>query len=96
MSADSRYVANKDVVDCDIGGERALMHLGTNTYFTMNGTGSVLWLSLCRPQSIDDLVEIVTEHFDVSADQCRPDVRVLVDEMVEARIVDIVPAEVGR
>ena len=38
----SRYVASKDVVDCDIGGERALMHLGTNTYFTMNGTGSVL------------------------------------------------------
>lgn len=96
MTADTHFVANKDVVDCDIGGERALMHLETNTYFTMNETASVLWLSLSQPRSLDGLVSIVTERFDVLAERCRPDVRTLLDEMVEARIIDAVPAEAAR
>lgn len=95
MSSDSCYVAQTDVVDCDIGGDRALLHLQTNTYFTMNATASALWLALSDPKSTDDLVDVVTEKFDVSAEQCRPDINTMIQQMIEANVVRVVPAEVA-
>lgn len=93
MTSQERYLAQSDVVDCDIGGDRALLHLETNTYFTMNATASVLWLALASAHSVDDLVHVVTEKFDVSADQCRADIEVLLQQMIEANVVKPVTAE---
>ena len=93
MVSNQCYIAQSDVVDCDIGGDRALLHLETNTYFTMNATASALWLGLSEPKSLDDMIEIVTEKFDVSDAQCRSDIEALVEQMVEANVVKIVPAK---
>ncbi|WP_187428528.1 hypothetical protein ROLI_044560 [Roseobacter fucihabitans] len=92
MSSDPRYIAQADVVDCDIGGDRALMHLQTNTYFTMNATASTLWLSLSEPRTLHDLVTVVTKKFAVSESQCRPDIEGLLAQMLEAQVIDIAPA----
>lgn len=93
MLSNQCYIAQSDVVDCDIGGDRALLHLETNTYFTMNATASALWLGLSEPKSIEDMIKIVTEKFDVSDDACRPDIEALIGQMVEANVVKIVPGE---
>lgn len=95
MTSDTSYVAQADVVDCDIGGDRALLHLQTNTYFTMNGTASALWLALSEPKTLDQLVHIVTEKFDVAAEVCRGDIEVLVGQMIDAKVIDTVPATGG-
>lgn len=93
MTSDTSYVAQADVVDCDIGGDRALLHLQTNTYFTMNGTASALWLALSEPQTLEQLVHVVTDKFDVAADVCRGDIETLVGQMVDAQVIDVVPAK---
>ncbi|GIT87810.1 MULTISPECIES: PqqD family protein [Roseobacter] len=93
MVSEKCYVAQSDVVDCDIGGDRALLHLQTNTYFTMNATASALWLGLSEPKSLNEMVQIVTEKFDVTDDQCRADIESLVGQMVEANVVKVVPNE---
>ena len=93
MLSEKNYIAQSDVVDCDIGGDRALLHLQTNTYFTMNATASALWLGLSEPKSLDEMVKIVTEKFDVTDEQCRADIETLVGQMVEANVVRIVPDE---
>ena len=93
MTLEARYVARSDVVDCDIGGDRALLHLETNSYFTLNVTGAAVWLALAEPCSIAEIVAIVTDRFDVTAEDCRPDVEALINQMVEAQILRAVPAE---
>ena len=85
--ADLLYVATPEVVDCDIGGDRALLHLEKNTYFTLNATASELWLALSQPRSLDELVTVVTDKFEVTEEQCRPDIEALVAQMVAAGIV---------
>ncbi len=87
MSTDTLYVASSDVVDCDIGGDRALLNMQDNTYFTLNATASEIWIALSQPKSIGDLVDLITERFEVSVEECRPDVEHLVSEMVAAGIV---------
>lgn len=95
MSSEKLYSAQPDVVDCDIGGDRALLHLQTNTYFTMNATASALWLALAEPKNIEELINVVTEKFEVSADQCRRDIEVLLSQMMEANVIGVVPAPVS-
>lgn len=92
MTADRLFVARPDVVDCDLGGDRALLNLKTNTYFTMNGTAATIWQALHQPTSMDDLVAAVTHKFEVTDAVCRPDVVGLIDAMLEAEIIDTVPA----
>lgn len=93
MSSEKKYIVQSEVVDCDIGGDRALLHLQTNTYFTMNATASALWLGLSEPKSLSDMVKIVTEKFDVTDGECRADIESLVGQMVEANVVKLVPDE---
>lgn len=70
-----------------------MLHLETNTYFTMNATASVLWLALARECTVDELVHVVTENFDVSADQCRKDIEMLLQQMIDANVIKQVGAE---
>lgn len=93
MSDIHKYVALSDVVDCDLGGERALLHLTSNTYFTTNQTGTALWMAMSSPQTLDDLVKVITGRFDVTDEQCRADIQILLGQMLEAKIIETLPSE---
>lgn len=92
MTSDILFSAAPEVVDCDIGGDRALLHVEHNTYFTVNPTAATLWMALSEPRSLDDLVGVITEAFEVSDAQCRPDIAALLEQMAEADIVKKIPA----
>ncbi len=81
------FVAKPEVIDCDIGGDRALLHVETNTYFTVNVTASEIWMALSEPKSTDQLVAVVVEKFEVTEEQCRADVEALLAAMSEAGII---------
>jgi frataxin-like iron-binding protein CyaY len=87
MTSETYLVAKPEVIDCDIGGDRALLHIGTNTYFTVNETASEIWIALAEPRTVDQLVDVVTEKFDVAAAECRADVEALVAAMRDADII---------
>lgn len=85
------FKARPEVVDSDIGGDRALLHMEKNTYFTLNPTAAELWTALSEPQTLDNIVAMITEKFDVTAEVCRPDLAQILDQMVEAGVVEKVP-----
>lgn len=87
MSTDVYYQAMPDIVDCDIGGERALLELESNTYFTLNMTAAEIWVALSEPKTVDALVGVVTEKFDVTDATCRNDVETVISQMLAAKIV---------
>ncbi|MEL7133586.1 MAG: PqqD family protein [Pseudomonadota bacterium] len=82
------FVAKPDVMDCDIGGDRALLDLQTNTYFTLNPTASEIWMALSERKSVDELVGVITEAFDVTEAQCRQDIEALLADMHAANIIE--------
>lgn len=84
------YKARHNVVDCDIGGDRALLHLEHNTYFTVNRTAAELWLALGVAKTIPELVDVITSKFDVEDDLCQRDIKELLAQMTSAEIVEIV------
>lgn len=81
------YAVREDVVDCDLGGECALLDLKTGEYFTLNRTGAAIWAALQAPQSLEDLITLVSDRFDVSAEVCRGDVESLLRSLDEAGLL---------
>lgn len=95
MTADVFYVSIPEVMSCDIGGERVLLHLDDNTYFTVNATASALWLALAEPKNLSGLVDVIVEEFDVSPEECRADIALLLEQMKQAGIIrQAQPAEI--
>ncbi|MEO0451511.1 MAG: PqqD family protein [Pseudomonadota bacterium] len=83
------YTVRDDVVFSDVQNGIALLDLDRNVYFTLNGTGAVVWRSLEQPKSIDDLAKIVSEKYGVDTDQCLPDISALIDQLVEKKLVRV-------
>lgn len=89
--SNASFKAKPEVVDSDIGGDRALLHMEKNTYFTLNPTAAELWAALSEPRTLDEMVAVITEKFDVTDEVCRPDLAQILDQMVEADVVEKVP-----
>ena len=60
-----RYSRHPDVRLTELEGEGVVLHLGTRTYFSLNETGLVLFNALEARRSLDDLVELLLDEYDV-------------------------------
>jgi hypothetical protein len=83
------YVARQDIVASDIGGDWALLDMESSLYYTLNETGATVWNAMQAPATLDALVSVVTEHFSVSDEVCRPDVEALLADLVKSGLVTI-------
>lgn len=93
ISAGQMYVARQDVVASDIGGDWALLDMESSLYYTLNETGATVWNAMQAPTSLDKLVSVVTEHFSVSEEVCRPDVEALLEHLVQSGLANIAGAK---
>jgi hypothetical protein len=79
--------ADPDVVDTALdGGEMALLHMGTRTYFSLNPTGARIWQGLKQGLSLHDVSRRLQEEFDVDAERAERSVARLVDELVRHQL----------
>ena len=91
MSSDTYYVAQPDVIECTVDNNLALLHLPSNTYFELNPTAAEIWPMLAEPRTLDALVALVTEEFDVSDAECRPEIAAMIAQMLDAQVLQTQP-----
>jgi Coenzyme PQQ synthesis protein D (PqqD) len=82
-----RYRRHPELRLAPVEGEGVVLHLGTRRYFSVNDSGLTLLEALAAPQSFDDLVAAVVQHYDVTADDARESVRGFVDGCLAARLL---------
>ncbi len=81
------WIANEDVTSSKIGDELALLDPKSGQYFTLNQTGSVVWQHLDRPRSMQDIVQIITEKFDIDPSVCESDIKELITQLNDAGLI---------
>ena len=70
----------------DVAGALVLVPVGAATerfpgMITLNETGKLLWEALATEQTLDSLVALMLEHYQVEADQARTDVEAFVKKL---------------
>jgi hypothetical protein len=87
-NANSRIVVTRDQVSCDIGGETAILNLGSGVYYGLDDVGSRIWDLIQKPKTIAELETLLLEEYDVEADRIASDLRELCEKLASARLIE--------
>lgn len=70
-------------------GESVLLHLGTNEYFSLNETGTLIWKGISDDRNLGEIGKELEKTFDVTNEQATQSVKRLVDELVAQKLVSV-------
>lgn len=77
-------------VSCNLNDEVAILDLDKSLYFGLEGVGAHIWQILEKPCSVSDICTAVTDHFEVSPEQCKNDTLLFLGSLQAAGLVQTV------
>jgi hypothetical protein len=90
ITLDSRFEHNDSEVAAKvIEGEAILINLSNGTYYSMDKVGGFVWELIKKNYSLGEIVKVITDHYDVSAEQAKTDLETLTTSLLEENIVSI-------
>jgi hypothetical protein len=84
------WTLRHDVIATDVTDSIVALDLDAGSYYGFESTGRRIWQLLEEPQSVDSLVAILTEEYDVSVERCATSVGAFLAELESLTL--IVPA----
>lgn len=81
------YTQNSDIIGSPVDDEMVMMDIDKGSYFGLNSMGSKIWELVEEPKSIPDLVNLLTDEYDISKKECEKQVSEFISALVEANLV---------
>ena len=85
--ADARWTPSEDVVAEQTGDHMVLVHMQSNRIFELNRTGARVWELLKEGEDEEGIVDRMREEFEVGEDQLRGEVRRVVRQLAQEKLV---------
>jgi hypothetical protein len=87
------YQVSSEHLYSEIGSESVILDLKSGVYYGLNETGNQIWQWLQQPKTESEIIALILEEYDVTPEQGAKDVKALLQEMIEARIIKIAEDE---
>jgi Coenzyme PQQ synthesis protein D (PqqD) len=89
MLAENHHLVpnEQDTVSKVLDGEAVIINLSNGVYYSMSKVGGFVWERIMAAQSLQHIITAVTEQYDVSRDQAATDVRNLIEQLLEERLI---------
>ena len=78
-----------DILSAEIGGEAVMMSIEKGAYFGLNPVATRIWDLLEQPKNIAELIQTITDEYEVSAEQAAEDVQGFVADMLARGIAQL-------
>jgi hypothetical protein len=93
-SPSSQFVRSSNVVSRVIAGETLIVPVRRGiadlaSLYSFNGVGSTVWEALEKPRTVNELVAVVTDTYDVSPEKAREDLQIFLNEAQAAGVVQV-------
>ena len=90
-----QFVRSENVVSRVIAGETLIVPVRRGvadlaSLFSFNQVGSSIWEAIEQPRTVDELVTLVADAYDVTPEKAREDIEVFLNEAQAAGIVQMV------
>jgi hypothetical protein len=90
IALDRKLEVSPDVVDAELDPqETALLHLGTRVYFTLNATGTHIWLRIKEGLALDAISASLQSEFGLDAGHANSSLLGFVGELHKNGLVGI-------
>ena len=86
-SLQSRFQVCGEVLDQDVQGECVLLHLGSESYFSLNATGTLVWRCLKEGRTLGETVSTLVAVHAVDDETAEGDVSALIGVLVDAGLL---------
>jgi hypothetical protein len=83
------FSQSEHVVACDLDGGKALLDLRESQYYKLNPTAALVWDKISVPSTLDDIVEMITERFEVDVDRCRADITSIIKRFHDSDMIEV-------
>jgi hypothetical protein len=87
----TRFVRKPALYDSNFSQDTVVLDETIGAYFGIGGVGVRLWALLIQPHTIDQLCRVITEEFEISAEECQSDVSEFIDQLSEAGLLEPAP-----
>lgn len=82
-------VAVKDQVSADLAGEAVVLNLRSGIYYGLNAVGAQIWNLIQEPMAVSHIRDVLQGEYDVEPDRCERDLLALLQQLVNARLIEI-------
>jgi len=76
-----------DVLSQEVNGETVLLDLDGECYFGLNEVGTSIWQLLGSKQTLAEILETLSDKYDVSRENLESDVNDLLDKLNDAGLI---------
>ncbi len=76
-------------IEAEIDGELVMMNIETGDYYGLDVSAKRIWEIVEKPCTYKNLIEQLTEEFEVTETQCKSDVEKFLAEMAENNLIVI-------
>lgn len=90
-SPSARFVRSASPLAAEVDGELVMLDPATSRYFGLADTGMRIWSLLEVPQSIDGLVDVLVEEYEVDRSRCETDVAEFLARLEQVGLVTEAP-----
>jgi len=87
LRTESKIYRNPEMLSSDMDGEKVMMSIENGEYYGLNPIGSRIWELIEQPKTIDKLISILTDEFDVTPEICENDVLAFLKELLEKNLI---------
>ncbi len=85
---ETKWEISKEVLSSRIDDEVVLMSMEADAYFGLDPIGSHIWELLAEePSTLDELVQKLTDEYDIDEVSCRRDVGAFISNMSERKLI---------
>ena len=89
LSTRSTVVVAKDQVSTDLGGEVAILHLKSSTYYGLDTVGARIWSLIQEPKVVEEIRGVLTSEYEVEADRCERDLIALLQRLAKEGLIEV-------
>lgn len=87
-TAVGKFVHKEGNVVSDMDGEKVMLSVHNGKYYNLGEVGGLIWELLDEPKSIQELVDRLTEEYDVSREECESQVQSFLDLLTKEELIN--------
>ncbi|MDI9497140.1 MAG: lasso peptide biosynthesis PqqD family chaperone [Bacillota bacterium] len=85
----SVIAGKKEITTAEMDGEVVMMSLETGKYYNLGNMGTVIWRMIDNPVSVETIIRVLLEKYDVTREQCEAEVLAFLNAMSREGLLDI-------
>jgi Coenzyme PQQ synthesis protein D (PqqD) len=93
LSVNSRVVATRDNVSCELEGEAVILNLVDTVYYGLNESALAIWALIREPAFVWEIRDEIVRQFHVEPDSCEKDVLNLLGQLKDSALLQIVSSK---